>query len=95
MTTILASPLTCPPGCVGHLAGGVHMSAELSVPVTAYATEQRELYVSLERDDDLGRPVVRLMGANDAPMTPAQALQLAAVLTAQAFAAVTSWTVTR
>lgn len=36
-------------------------------------------------------PAVRLQGAMDTPMSPAQALQLAAVLTAQAFTAVTSW----
>lgn len=69
------------------------MTPEQTVKVTAYAGESRELYASLERDDELGHAAVRLMGANDAPMTPAEALQLAGVLTTLAFAAATTWAV--
>lgn len=56
--------------------------------------ERTEVYVGLEQA--LGEPVaIRVQGAGDTPMTPAQALQLAAVLTTQAFSAATSWSVTR
>lgn len=92
---ILAFQLACPPGCAGHLPaddGAVHISAEQTVVATS-DDGRREIYVSRELAPG-GTPAVRLSGAMDTPMQPAQALQLAMALIAEACAAST-WAVTR
>jgi hypothetical protein len=91
----LADLSHCPPGCGGHLDGSVHISAEQVIQATAYASEVAELYVSRERDDLLGMPAVRLSGSRDAVMTPTEALHLAAALTAEALAVLSTWQVER
>jgi hypothetical protein len=90
-----AATSTCPPGCGGHLNGPTHISVDQVVTATAYAGEHRKVYVSRELDERLGAPAVRLSGASDAPMTPAEAMQLACALAIEAFAAMTTWTVAR
>lgn len=82
-----AAQSTCPPGCVGHTDGPVHISPEQIVRATAYADQQHEIGVSRELCDLIGVPAVRLTGDPGAPMAPEQALQLAAALAAEAFAA--------
>jgi hypothetical protein len=73
--------------------GTVHISVDQTVVATS-GPERAEIYVSLEQAP--GEPAaVRVQGAGDTPMSPAQALQLAAILTSAAFTAVSSWTVTR
>lgn len=96
MNDILAASAAlshCPPWCSGgHLPTGdngfVHISVDQTVHVSSpCGRESGELYVALEQSD--GRPVaVRLEGASSAPMTPAQAMQLASVLQTVAFAAI-------
>jgi hypothetical protein len=56
--------------------------------------ESTEVYVAVEQVGS-GPAAVRLEGAGSAPMTPAQAMQLAATLQAVAFAAVAGERVTR
>lgn len=82
----------CLPGCAGHLGGEVHISVEQVITATAYAGEHTQIYVSRELDERLGAPAVRLSGASDAPMTPAEALQLAAALAIEALTAQATWT---
>ena len=86
---------TCPPGCGGHVPaddGQVHISVEQTVVATS-GPERTEIYVSREMAS--GRmPAVRVQGAGDAPMQPAEAMQLAAALIVEALAAM-SWQVTR
>lgn len=90
VTTILADQPAvsqCPQWCEGHLAGDVHISTD-QVIKTSVGSETGEVYVSVEQTP--GQPAaVRLSGAADRPMTPAQALELAQALIAAAFAAVT------
>jgi hypothetical protein len=86
---------TCPPGCAGHVpgdAGEVHISVEQTIPTSA-GVERSEVYVSLEQA--LGQPpAVRLQGAGDTPMQPAEALQLAFALISHAIQS-GSWAVSR
>jgi hypothetical protein len=65
--------------------GVVHISAE-RVVVLIQGPEMHEVYVSLEQVDRLA-PAVRIQGAADAPMTPLQALELAASIQAAAISA--------
>lgn len=106
MTNILAAPTPveqCPEWCSGgHLPaddGVVHISVEQAVPVEPDGVVPHALYVSLEQVDTpvAQSPVgVRLEGGNSTPMTPLQAMQLAAVLQRAAFAAVSGgWAVQR
>lgn len=84
---ILGPVVRCPAWCEGHLYGQVHISADQIIKTSA-GCESGEVYVSTEQTP--GRPAaVRLSGASDRPMSPAQALELAQALTAAAFAAVT------
>jgi hypothetical protein len=85
---------TCLPGCAGHLGGAVHISVEQVVKATAYASEHTQIYVSRELDDRLGVAAVRIQGAGDAPLRPAEALQLATAIAAEAMSAL-AWQVTR
>jgi len=56
------------------------------------AGEIRDLFVSLEQVDRPGEvPSIRLEGAASAPMSPAQAMQIAALLQTAAFAAIRAW----
>lgn len=94
MTNILADqPVLrqCPSFCVGHLEGDdgqVHISADRVIPVSVPGERDGEVYVSTEQTP--GQPAaVRLQGAADRPMSPAQALELARALTVAAFSAVT------
>lgn len=83
---------TCPPGCAGHLPADddvVHLSAEQTVIGTA--GERSELYVSRELGPD-GQVAVRLLGAGDAPLRPAEVRRLIDVLQAELAAAV-AWEV--
>jgi hypothetical protein len=78
----------CPTWCAGHLDdddGRMHISAD-QVVVTTSGPESGEVYVSVEQAPVSGI-AVRLAGAADRPMSPAQALELAQALTAAAFAA--------
>lgn len=84
---ILGFPEKCPAWCEGHVFGEVHISPD-RVIATSAGPERGEVYVSVEQEQDLPA-AVRLSGAADRPMTPAQALELAQALTAAAFAAVT------
>lgn len=85
---ILVPVVQCPAWCAGHLIGEVHISADQIIPVSAPGERDGEVYVSTEQTP--GQPAaVRLSGASDRPMSPAQALELAQALTAAAFAAVT------
>lgn len=86
---------SCPPWCKEHVGGDpgwkMHDSGETAVPVTGGGTtEQGHLYVNVERSDGPGQPIgtptVRIDGTRG-PMTPVEALQLAATLQAAAFAA--------
>lgn len=90
----------CPPWCSGgHLPsadGLVHISVD-QVTVAASGPESHEVYVSIEQVERAGEwppASVRLEGASSAPMTPAQAMQLAAVLQTAAFAASSGMQVT-
>jgi hypothetical protein len=80
----------CPTWCAGHLDtddGVVHIGQD-RVIATSAGPEHGEVYVGVERVST-DPAAVRLSGAADRPMTPAQALELAQALTAAAFAAVT------
>lgn len=86
---ILIPVAQCPAWCAGHLDGEdglVHISGD-QVIATSSGPEQGEVYVSVEQAPTSGT-AVRLSGAADQPMTPAQALELAQALTVAAFAAV-------
>jgi hypothetical protein len=84
---ILGRPEPCPTWCAGHLFGDVHISTDRAIE-TSSGPERGEVYVSAEQEP--GQPAaVRLQGAADRPMTPAQALELAQALTVAAFAVVT------
>lgn len=80
---------TCPrdlPGCAAHLptigGGPVHISAEHRIPLG----EGHVAYVS--REQAPGQPpAVRMQGAGDTPMLPAQALQLGVAVIFEAFEA--------
>jgi hypothetical protein len=89
---------TCPPGCAGHLPnddGTLHISVEQVVKTSGHG-DQGRIYVSREVEARRGAaPVVRIQGATDRPMTPGEALQLAAALVAEAIASMTSWSVAR
>ena len=93
MTSILADQAALaqhPSWCAGHLPSdderATHISVDQVLQVAA-GGESAQLYVSLEQVD--GQPAaIRIQNAGDAPMTPAQALELAQVLTVSAFAAV-------
>lgn len=85
---ILVPVTACPAWCAGHLIGEVCIGADQVIPVSVPGEADGELYVSTEQAP--GQPAaVRLQGAADRPMSPAQALELAQALTAAAFAAVT------
>jgi hypothetical protein len=75
--------------------GAVHISVDQVVPVTSPdGLESTELYVAVEQAGS-GLAAIRLEGAGSAPMTPGQAMQLAATLQALAFAAVAGERVSR
>lgn len=102
-TTYLPTPVSeCPEWCSGgHLpaeGGVVHISVEETVAVDSDG-EAHTLYISLEQADTITAqsPVgVRIEGGTSAPMSPLQAMQLAAVLQRAAFAAVSGgWAVQR
>lgn len=86
----------CPRWCTEHVGvvdpgWTMHDSGELSVPATAGGPdEQGHVYVSVDRSDAAGQPIgtplVRIDCTRD-PMTPVEALQLAATLQSVAFAA--------
>lgn len=81
-----AAQSTCPAWCKGHIPS--HISAEQTVIATD-GPERHTLYVSLEQG--LGDPpAVRLQGAADAPMSPAQAVELGMLLIARGTEAMTS-----
>lgn len=91
----------CPNWCGGHLPaedGLVHVSAEKVIPVSA-GSENHTLWVSIEQADvatERTEPAsIRIEGAASAPMTLAQAMQLAHVLQATVFAALTGGQVSR
>jgi hypothetical protein len=76
----------CPTWCAADIPS--HISAEQVVEATA-GPESHRIFVSLEQGSTPhAQPVVRLQGAGDAPMSPAQAIQLGQALIASAFAAV-------
>lgn len=86
----------CPPWCSGeHLpivdGGRVHLSVEQEIAVNS-SGEITRVFVSVERADfspqRVGPADIRVEGLDSAPMTPAQAMQLAATLQSAAFAAV-------
>lgn len=81
--------LQCPRWCAGHLPGDdgpTHISADKVIKTDA-GGERGEVYVSVEQAPTEAA-AIRLQGAADQPMSPAQALELAQALTAAAFAAV-------
>jgi hypothetical protein len=82
-----AAQSTCPPWCEGHSFGQVHISPDQVIPVSVPGERDGEIYVSTEQTPGQAA-AVRLSGAADRPMTPAQALELAQALTVAAFAAV-------
>jgi hypothetical protein len=92
---ILLPYAPCPPGCAGHLGGGAHISVEQVFLATAYDGEHRQVYVSRERCDRNGAPVVRIQDAGDAAMRPDEALQFGLAIVAEAIAAQTTWQMTR
>jgi hypothetical protein len=76
----------CPTWCAADIPA--HISAEQVVEATA-GPESHRIFVSLEQENTpAAQVVVRLQGANDTPMSPAQAIQLGQALIASAFAAV-------
>ncbi|GLW32303.1 hypothetical protein [Actinoplanes regularis] len=94
MSSTLAPPTTPappPPWAAAQLRDGdqvTHISAERVVEATSPdARETGRVLVSLELDESVGVPAVRLSGASDTPMLPAQALQLGIALISLAFAA--------
>jgi hypothetical protein len=65
-----------------------HISVD-RVVVAQVGPEIHRIHVSLELENTpAAAPAIRLQDAGDAPMTPSQALELAQVLMASAFAAV-------
>jgi hypothetical protein len=83
-----ALAVSCPTWCSGeHLpadAGVAHASTDRRV-VAAFGPERRILLISVEGDST--GTAVRVSGAGSAPMSPAQALELAAALKAAALEA--------
>lgn len=78
---------TCPAWCQGHIPS--HISAEQLVVATS-GPERHDVYVSLEQEDEPGSvPAVRIEGAANTPMTPAQAVQLGMLLIARGAEALT------
>jgi hypothetical protein len=99
----ILAPTLCLPWCSGgHLSaaedGVVHISVDQLI-ATSSGRETGTVYVSIEQvghlDGTREPAAVRVEGAGSAPMTPAQAMQLAAELQAAAFAAISGQRVTR
>lgn len=76
-------PDTCPAWCLTHIEGDtsiLHMSDDTVVELTAYG-ELHELNLSVEQGEhhENGHGIVAIR-LNDNPMTPTEALELAAAL---------------
>lgn len=99
-TGVFEPPPCLVPWCEGHLpADGddvLHISPERAI-VTSSADgfEQGRVLVCIEQIDNGQAAGLRLSGADSAPLSPAQAMDLAATLQAMAFAAVAGERVSR
>jgi hypothetical protein len=90
------SAVECPPWCVRDVPSDdavMHLSADRVVTATN-GPERHHLEISVDRIDDPGAaagvPSIRLEGSSSVPMTPVEALSLAAELQTAALTALTN-----